>query len=228
MGICDHPKASTYCSLLHGYPTTQISNIAPPLHRSVNEQYLVPHQTSFEWLSRGVQLVEMEVRLGHWSKGQCSAYLHSIGLNKVMRETVYDTAKQNAVCANDNIKSLITQSWKTNVSLDIFIETQMHLLFLGIVKCIIEVSDKYMTQYRWGNKFISNANTHNAQLSSFCLDFLQIQPLPYTNYLSEWCLGMARVFPFIYGKVSTTIEPTIHYSDKYMCMVYSIMSWWHI
>ncbi len=33
---------------------------------------------------------------------------------------------------------------------------------------------------------------------------------------------MARVFPYIYGMVTTTIEPTIHYGDKYMCMIYSM------
>ncbi len=79
--IYDHPKASIYCALLNGYPTTQMSNIDPPMHRTANEQHLVPHQSSFEWLSRGVQLAEMEVRLGNWSKGQCDAYLHSMGLN---------------------------------------------------------------------------------------------------------------------------------------------------
>ncbi len=40
--------------------------------------------------------------------------------------------------------------------------------------------------------------------------------------LSEWCLGIAQVFPYLYGKVTTTIEPSIHYGDKYMCMVYSM------
>jgi hypothetical protein len=220
--IYDHPKALTYCAQLHGYPKTQMSNIVPPMHRAVNEQHLVPHQSSFEWLSRGVQLAEMEVRLGNWSKGQCDAYLRSMGLNKALSETVYDTAKHNAACANEDIKCPIPPSWKTNVSLDMFIEAPMHLLFLGIVKSIMEVSDTYMKQYRLGNKFISHANTYIAQLQSFHLDFLQIRPLPNTNYLSEWCLGMARVFPYIYGMVTSTIEPTIHYGDKYMCMIYSM------
>ncbi len=68
--IYDHPKASTYCALLNEYPTTQKSNLVPPMHRTVNKQHLVPYQSSFEWLSHGVQLAEMEVGLGNWSKGQ--------------------------------------------------------------------------------------------------------------------------------------------------------------
>ncbi len=106
-----------------------MSNIAPPMHRTANEQDLVPHQSSFEWLSRVVQLAEMEVQLGNWSKGQCNAYLRSIGLNKALSKTVYDIAKHNTVCANDDIKCPIPQSWKTNVSLEMFIEAPMHLLF---------------------------------------------------------------------------------------------------
>ncbi len=79
-----------------------------------------------------------------------------------------------------------------------------------------------MKQYRLGNKFISHANTYISQLQSLGVEFLQIQPFPNTTYLSEWFLGMACVFPFICGKVRTTIEPTIHYGNKYMCMVYSM------
>ncbi len=130
--------------------------------------------------------------------------------------------KQNTVHANDDIKCLIPHSSKINVSLDMFIETPIHFLLLWIVKSVMEVSDNYMKQYRLGNKFISHANTYIVQLQSFHLDFLQIWPLPNTNYLSEWCLGMARVFPYIFGMVTTTIEPTIHYGDKYMCMIYSM------
>ncbi len=74
----------------------------------------------------------------------------------------------------------------------------------------MEVSDKYIKQYRLSNRFINHANTYIAQLQSFRLEFLQIQLLPNTNDLSEWCLGMAHVFSYIYGMVTTTIEHTIH------------------
>ncbi len=67
--IYHHPKASTYCELLHGYPTTQMSNIDHPMHRTANEQHLVLHQSSFEWLSHDVHLAEMEARLSNLSKG---------------------------------------------------------------------------------------------------------------------------------------------------------------
>ncbi len=69
-----------------------------------------------------------------------------MGLNKALSKTVYDNAKHNTVCANEDIKYPIPQSWKTNVSLDMFIEVPMHLLFLGIVESIMEVSDTYMKQ----------------------------------------------------------------------------------
>ncbi len=80
------------------------------MHRTANGQHLVPHQSSFEWLPHGVQLAEMEVRLGIWSKGQCNAYLSSIGLNKAISDNVNDTAKQNAVFANEDFQCLISKS----------------------------------------------------------------------------------------------------------------------
>ncbi len=41
--IYDHSKVSAYCLLLHGDPTTQISNMEPPQHQTVTEHYFVPH-----------------------------------------------------------------------------------------------------------------------------------------------------------------------------------------
>ncbi len=73
-----------------------------------------------------------KVQLGNWSKGLCNAYLHSIGLNKAIIKTVYDTRYQKAVCANDDIKCPIPQLWKSDVSLNIFIDALIHLLFLGL------------------------------------------------------------------------------------------------
>ncbi len=121
-----------------------------------------------------------------------------MGLDKAISKTLYNTANQNTVCANDDIKCAIPQSSKTDISLDMFIEEPIYLLFLGIVKSIMEVSDKYMKKNRSGNKFISHANTYIEQLESFCLEFLQTHNLPNTNYFLEWCLGMAYVFPFMY------------------------------
>ncbi len=167
---------------------------------------------------RGLKLVEMEVQLGNWSKGQWNSHLCSIGLNKTISKTVYDTARQNAFGASNDIKCPILQSLKTSVSLNMFIEAPMHTLFLGIVKSIMEVSDNCMKQYRVGNKFISHANAYIAQMSSFHLESLQLQTFPNTNYLSEWCLGMAHLFPFLYGKLTTIIEPIIHYGNKYTYM----------
>ncbi len=37
--IYDHPKAFTYCALLNGYSTTQMSK-CEPMHRTANEQHI--------------------------------------------------------------------------------------------------------------------------------------------------------------------------------------------
>ncbi len=69
----------------------------------------------------------------------------------------------------------------------------MHLLFLGIVKSIMEVSAKYMKDDKLATKFSNHANIYIAQLEAVHVDYLQIWQLPNTNYLLEWCLGMAQV-----------------------------------
>ncbi len=64
------------------------------------------------------------------------------------------------------------------------------------------------------------------------VDYLQIRQLPNTNCLLEWCLDNARVFPFLYGKLTNVIDLFIMHGNKYMCMVQSmyvmiahLMSW---
>ncbi len=73
-----------------------------------------------------------------WSivKKQCNAETSFCEVKQ--SKAMYETGKKNAVCANDDIKCPIPQSWKMNISVDMFIEAPMHLLFLGIVKNIMD------------------------------------------------------------------------------------------
>ncbi len=175
----------------------------------------MPHQTSFELFSCGMWLVEMEVRLGNWSKGQCNAYVQSLGLNKAISEIVYNTNKQNALCANDNIKH---QMPNTTIMENWFISRYVHW---GAKASFVswdsqKYHEKYMKQYSLGNKF-SLIQIHTwLSCNHSVLSFYK-----YGN-LSEWCLGMACVFPFLYSKVTTTVELIICYGNNYMCMVYSM------
>ncbi len=69
--------------------------------------------------------------------------------------------------------------------MDMFIEAPMHLLFLGIVKSIMEVSEKYMKDDKLATKFNNDANIYIAQLEAVRVDYLLIRQLPNTNYLLE-------------------------------------------
>ncbi len=98
----------------------------------------------------------------------------------------------------------------------------MHLLFVGIEKSIMEVSEKYTKDDNLATKFMNHANRYIAQLESVHVDYLQIQQSPNTNYLSEWCLGIARVFPFLYRKLTTMLNLSMFHGNKYMCMIQSM------
>ncbi len=196
--IYDHPKTSTYSAQLPGYPTTQLSNVDPPQHCNVNAHHLVPHWTTFEWLSCRVTSVEMEVRLKNWTKGQSDAYLCSIGLSKAMSKYVYSTGRRNAACGINNIVCPIPKSWKTETSLDMFIEAPMHLLFLGIVKSIMEVSEKYMKDNKLATKFNNHANIYISQLEAVsnclipttCRNGAWVLPECSHSYMENWQLSL--------------------------------------
>ncbi len=93
-------------------------------------------------------------------KGQCDAYLRSMGLNKAISKIVYSTGRQNAVCANNDILYPIPKSWQTLILLDMFIEAPMHLLFLGIVKIIVEVVRNTWRIINWQQNYQSCKYKH--------------------------------------------------------------------
>ncbi len=78
-----------------------------------------------------------------------------------------------------------------------------------------------MKQYRLGNRLISHSNTYIALSKSFCLEILYMEIAKY-KLLSGWFLVMACVFPFLYIKLTTSIEHSIDYGDKNICMVHSM------
>ncbi len=86
-----------------------------------------------------------------------------MGLNKSISEIVYSIGWQNAVHTNHKIKCPIPKSWQTETSVDMFIKVPMHLFFLGIMKSITKVNDKYMTDDKLATKFINHINGHIVQ-----------------------------------------------------------------
>ncbi len=118
--IYDHPKASMYCelfiALIYNYTDVQcirlsMNNILCLIKHHLNGYQILYNLQKWRW----DLVIDPKVNAMHF-------YILLDWINQSAR-----------LCANIDIKCPIPQSWKTSVSLDIFIEAPMHLLFLGIV-----------------------------------------------------------------------------------------------
>ncbi len=57
--------------------------------RTTSETHIVPHQMSFDWMSKGVRLAEAELLSGTWKCGNAKIYLKTMGINDAVMESLW-------------------------------------------------------------------------------------------------------------------------------------------
>ena len=60
-----------------------------PEKRTTSETHIVPHEMSFEWMSKGVRLAEAELSTGTWKRGNAEIYLKTMDINDAVIESLW-------------------------------------------------------------------------------------------------------------------------------------------
>lgn len=154
-----------------------------------------------------------------WNKKNCQAYLRCCGVNEEQQNLVYDKAQSShaskAVIDYSNEKFLgqyeYPAAFTGDLELSFFIETLMHLLFLGNAKYNFELCKIYMRDVRGGNmepKFKRNCNRLLYDLKKFNLSWLLShefagKKLTTGPWVSENWLAWVRLSKILYGWFGT-------------------------
>ena len=116
-------------------------------------KYLCPVEQSFEWLKQGCRFCFHNVYHNQWNLGTSDEYMKSLGLPQSFNRTYIVSKAKDLYQKNPNYpnpSSIISfpPLWNTNILLDHYIDLHMHLLFLGIVKSIIELTFEWLKLHK--------------------------------------------------------------------------------
>lgn len=136
-----------------------------------------------------------------WNKTTCMAYLRTVCVNTDAQESLYEAAKNTPPEAEIDYNDpsgvgsyKFPASWKGELPLKLYIETMMHLLFLGITKILFKrirydyAKTENAGNHRGANTYLGCFQNLILELSQFRLSWLICVPLS-GSAKNEWKTG---------------------------------------
>ena len=90
--------------------------------------------------------------------------------------------------------------------LECFVDVGMHMIFRGVTKDYIELMSGFMKDHKLETKFHEMINPFLLDIQAMRLDWCQVKPLPNKQWLAEDEMRLARIFPFVYGKICLNMD----------------------
>ena len=203
-------------------PTTVLKNcpVEPPAGRGVPLNTMEFILLDFSTIQKAVKFAFFNccAKQGSgWNKEQCKAYLHVCGVNGKQQNLFYAAAGQAymdhaVVDYSNNSTTLGTYNmptaWDGDLPLLHFIETLMHLLFLGIAESNFKLCNNYLlnSHGKGVESFKKNAQELLKKLTHFNLSWLLALPFSSSSttklttgtWVSENWLAWVCISKFVY------------------------------
>ena len=198
--------------LLKGYPTTKALNSPKfPTKRNVPMKYLYPARQSFKYLQKCCKAAFFNRATKTWSVANLNAYLQSVGVKdklikdiQIMGDMVIKSNLDPTEFMHTKLK--LPQVWEQPCPMDAFIDSPMHMLFLGVVKSVLDELKDYALSYNKRAAFIDRANPLIASVRKYHLAFCRLELFGKKDsstltpgWLSDNCVSFARIMPIICG-----------------------------
>ena len=205
---CTTP-ASMSVKLPDKYPKQASSSAPPqPANRSIIETHVVPMRQTFSWLKQGLEFAHhnliteernAEGKRKRWTKDEAVAFLCTMGVNEKVQDDTFKSAKFKRENPIRDTIPYIPALWKTNILMERFLNSPMHLLFHGLVAGVMELLHRFMTLLSKLATFERTVNKHLVKIETLRLDWLKLRELPNTKWLAENLFAMTRIMPAVYG-----------------------------
>ena len=197
------------------YPRVQHSTSPlPPLYREVhNITSLKPVQQTFRWLKQGCKFCFHNVYHNIWNLGTSDEYMKSLGLSQGFnRSYIVSQAKELYRSNPSHPKPSSTMTfpplWNMECEIFHYIDLPMHLLFLGIVKSIIEITFDWLKLHKslsvFGRIVELPHNFIKGLQNDFCKleAFTNNQETNTSGWRAENYLAFCRVMNYSFGFIS--------------------------
>lgn len=197
------------------YPRIQhLTSPTPPLHREVlNISRIIPVEQTFDWLKDGCKFCFHNVYHKVWNLGTSDEYMKSLGLSQSFnRSFIVKKAKElylsNPNHPNPSTTMTFPPLWNIGTQIYHYIDLPMHLLFLGIVKSIIEFTFDWLKLHKSLSKFGRVVKQYHNSIKSLQNDFCKLEVFSSTQETSTagWkadnYLAFCRVIDYSFGSIS--------------------------
>jgi len=206
------------------YPAQSADNcpVAPPAGRETGLKWLAPMQLSFPFLKQATKFAFSNIiapqASQRWKKSTFSFYLRTCAVNKDIQDelwqyaqTVRQEALQNTISFDGDVgfgSFLFPASWNGELPPQAYIETVMHLLYLGVAKWNFELCDLWIKEFSTtksggGTGFRRGSNELLLFLNKFQLSWLMTRPFGadggYGSWVSENWAAWTRISKVVYG-----------------------------
>ncbi len=123
-------KTKSYHLCPNKYLQSSTSGLPMPENRPTSETHIVPHQMTFDWMSKGIMLAEAELSNGTWKRGNAEIYLKTMDINDTVINNLWNRVQRKR--KNEPVpEEFIPELWQQGYDIGIFIDSPMHLLFQG-------------------------------------------------------------------------------------------------
>ena len=132
------------------------------------------------------------------------------GLADVSEEVVADVREDH----NDNPRRYdvpeVPSYWSSGDEISVFVDSPMHLLFLGIVKKVLQVIKEWMIENNIFSVFIERVKRYNQELDDIkSIDYLPIQDFrqgKFGGWVSENYLAFSRIMAWFFQEIGTLLN----------------------
>ena len=198
--------------LLKGYPNTKALHSPKfPTKRNIPMKYLYPVRQSFKYLRKSCKAAFFNRATKTWSVANLNAYLQSVGVKDKLIKDIQNMGDMVIKSKQDptefmNTKLNLPTVWEQPFPMDAFIDSPMHMLFLGVVKSILDELKDYALSYHKRAAFIDRANPVIESIRKYHLAFCRLELFGKKDsstltpgWLSDNCVSFARIMPMICG-----------------------------
>lgn len=194
------------------------SPVNPPAGREVGLKKLKLLKLDYEIIVQAIRFAFYQSKGGRgssWTKATCCAYLRTCGVNKKQQDLVYSAAKlahQQGIEVNylDPLRLgsyRFAAAYCGDLALTRFIETLMHLLFLGVTEALFKLFNAQYSKFagKGQESFKKKTQPLLKALAPFNLSWLLIlqfsgkpEKLTTGSWVSENWLAFVRIFKVAY------------------------------
>lgn len=218
---------SRACRSCYDYDSMRVKGSVPdgyPLEINAIES----RKMSFTEMNKSVSTAYNNLMDKKWGIGQVRAFLRAAGVSRSIVDKLIALSKLEERESGD-YESILPPVWSTNIALNAFIETPMHLLFLGVTKTVGYVIKKSLGANKVYSLFHKFSHPLD-KIRSFSLDwckaltFGSIQK-PFGPWVSKNHVAFARIMKTIYFSITHILDNNDENAEYLKDIFFLVTSW---